>query len=563
MHQSLLPFNDGQPVVAIATESKGVVYTRSWVVELLLDLAGYTAEMNLVDSLAVEPSAGEGAFLVPMVQRLVASCRRQNRPFLDCASSLIAYELNDASAISARRVIESFLENEGIHPNDAVELASGWIHSGDYLHENSRLPGADYIVGNPPYIRLEEIPIETARHYRDLYPTMRGRADLYVAFFEAALRQLRPGGVCGYICADRWMLNQYGANLRQLVTARFGVEFVVEMHNAQAFHEDVSAYPAITVIRRGSQASAVVASISTGIGLTDGNLLARSLRSATFVEPGLVPEGLTQAVVDRWFTGSDPWPCHPPRRLVLLRQLEDRFGPLESKATGTKVGIGVATGLDQVYITKAAAAVEEARLLPLALAQDTVTGQFTWSGHRLVNPWDDAGLVRLDDFPRLRAYFDQHEDPLRKRNVASRNPQNWYRTIDRVNLALTRQPKLYIPDIKDRLNPVLDRGETYPHHNLYFIVSDLWDLEVLGGLLMSAIGQLFVEAYGVRMRGGYLRFQAQYLRRIRVPQPEEISPEQARQLVAAFRTRDRDLASGTAREVYQVDALDLEGIHGY
>jgi adenine-specific DNA-methyltransferase len=30
---------------------------------------------------------------------------------------------------------------------------------------------------------------------------------------------------------------------------------------------------------------------------------------------------------------------------------------------------------------------------------------------------------------------------------------------------------------------VLDRGETYPHHNLYFIESDTWDLEVLGGLL--------------------------------------------------------------------------------
>jgi adenine-specific DNA-methyltransferase len=50
---------------------------------------------------------------------------------------------------------------------------------------------------------------------------------------------------------------------------------------------------------------------------------------------------------------------------------------------------------------------------------------------------------------------------------------------------------------------VLDNGETYPHHNLYFIQSDDWDLEVLGGLLMSTIGQFFVESYGVRMRGGY------------------------------------------------------------
>ena len=72
------------------------------------------------------------------------------------------------------------------------------------------------------------------------------------------------------------------------------------------------------------------------------------------------------------------------------------------------------------------------------------------------------------------------------------------------------------------INPVLEPGGHYPHHNLYYIVSDKWDLEVLGGLLLSTIGQAFVEAYCVRMRGGTLRFQAQYLRQIRVPQPDSI-----------------------------------------
>ena len=68
----------------------------------------------------------------------------------------------------------------------------------------------------------------------------------------------------------------------------------------------------------------------------------------------------------------------------------------------------------------------------------------------------------------------------------------------------------------------MDRGEGESHHNLYFIQSGEWDLEVLGGLLMSKVGQFFIESYGVRMRGGYLRFQAQYLRRIRVPAPKDL-----------------------------------------
>ena len=58
----------------------------------------------------------------------------------------------------------------------------------------------------------------------------------------------------------------------------------------------------------------------------------------------------------------------------------------------------------------------------------------------------------------------------------------------------------------------------------------MWDLEVLGGLLISAIGQFFVESYGVRMRGGYFRFQAQYLRRIRVPDPKTLYEDSSKSI---------------------------------
>ena len=123
---------------------------------------------------------------------------------------------------------------------------------------------------------------------------------------------------------------------------------------------------------------------------------------------------------------------------------------------------------------------------------------------------------------------------------------------------LAAKPKLYIADIKEVLNPVLDRGGTYPHHNLNFIESDEWDLEVLGGLLMSAVGQFFVESYGVRMRGGYWRFQAQYLRRIRVPDPKSLTAAQVEGLRDAFRLRDRAHATRVALEVYGIEKPDME-----
>lgn len=139
--------------------------------------------------------------------------------------------------------------------------------------------------------------------------------------------------------------------------------------------------------------------------------------------------------------------------------------------------------------------------------------------------------------------------------MAKRNPEAWHRTIDKIDEQLYRQPKLYISDIKNTLFPVLDRGETYPDHNLYFITSDAWDLEIIGGLLLSDIGTFFIACYGVRMRGGYLRMQAQYLRKIRVPAPTAITPLQADALRLAFRTRDVAAATAAAVQVYDIAHL--------
>jgi hypothetical protein len=236
----------------------------------------------------------------------------------------------------------------------------------------------------------------------------------------------------------------------------------------------------------------------------------------------------------------------------VLQRLEDDFRPLQDESTGTKVGIGVATGNDRVYITTDSTIVEPSRLLPLAMAADTRSGTLQWSGHYLIDPWDENGLVDLTEYPLLQAYFGDHQSDLLERSIAKRNSRDWYRTIDRVNHQLTTHHKLYFPDMKMVSNPTLDRGETYPHHNLYYLVSDSWDLEVLGGLLLSRVAQLFIEAYCVKMRGGTLRFQAQYLRRIRVPGPTSISEALAQRLRTAFRNRDADEATKAAIEAYDI-----------
>ena len=64
------------------------------------------------------------------------------------------------------------------------------------------------------------------------------------------------------------MRNQHGGELRELVTSAYSVDYVLEMHDADAFDEEVDAYPAITILRRGEHGGTVVgiadASVETG-----------------------------------------------------------------------------------------------------------------------------------------------------------------------------------------------------------------------------------------------------------------------------------------------------------
>ena len=109
------------------------------------------------------------------------------------------------------------------------------------------------MVGNPPYIRLEAVPKERSDAYRRRASTMGGRADVYIGFYEHGLLSLRDGGALGFICADRWMRNAYGARLRELVASGWSVDAIVSMTGVDAFEEEVDAYPAITVLRRSAQ----------------------------------------------------------------------------------------------------------------------------------------------------------------------------------------------------------------------------------------------------------------------------------------------------------------------
>jgi hypothetical protein len=326
-----------------------------------------------------------------------------------------------------------------------------------------------------------------------------------------------------------------------------------EMHGVDAFAASVSAYPAITLIRNGNQGRVLYASAQTSLDAHGGERLKDWFTRET---PGAVSDPMFSAcVLPDWFRTDEIWPSGSPEVLAFLEDMAERFQPLEDTATSTKVGIGIATGADDVFITNDAQGIEPEQLIPLLTSADITTGRVQWQGEYLVNPWDEAGqLVELMAYPKLKAYFLQHAVVLKKRHVAQKQQHRWYATIDKVHRGLRDRPKLVLQDMSSTISPVLDT-QHYPHHNLYWITSTGWDLEVLGGLLLSEVAELFVRAYGVKMRNGTMRFQSQYLRMIRVPAPDSLNEDLNSALKQAFRERDRAGATRAALRAYGLNAL--------
>ena len=531
----------------------GEVFTRRWVVELILDLVGYTADRSLHRLVLVEPACGSGAFLRVVAERLSASCRKHGVDLSAARDAVQALDLLPRNVAKAKAIVTSTFLADGWTEDEAVMVAEGWVHAADFLLRWHEPETVDFVVGNPPYVRLEHMAAERSDAYRSLWTTMGGRSDIYVGFIEKGLGLLREGGRLGYICADRWMRNQYGASLRQLIGEHYAVETVISMHDVEAFEESVSAYPAITVLANHPQDEVVLVDTTQHF---DEDAARETAQYAMHRDVSVLhSKAFTAALLPHWFRGTESWPHGSPERLAMIEYLSDNFPPLEDPATQTRVGIGVATGADGVYVVDHEVDVEPDRLLPLSMVRDIATGSFEWSGHYLVNPWDERGLVDLADYPRLERYFERHKSGLKKRNVAMKRPATWFRTIDRVHPALTEKPKLLLQDMRLTIHPVLDEGTAYPHHNLYYVVSDGWDLKVLGGLLLSDVANAFIEAYAVKMRGGTLRFQAQYLRRIRVPDPSTISEADRGRLAAAFEKRDRATATRVALHLYGLEGL--------
>lgn len=110
----------------------------------------------------------------------------------------------------------------------------------------------EFVVGNPPYVRVQKIPEHVKEEWEGKYQWTEGNYDLYVPFFERSVRSpvrggwLAPNGKLGFIISDRFLNADYGRTLRERLPKMLRIDLLMDFRDTRIFADALN-YPAILI----------------------------------------------------------------------------------------------------------------------------------------------------------------------------------------------------------------------------------------------------------------------------------------------------------------------------
>lgn len=233
-------------------KSEGQYMTPDPIVSMILHASGYTGQLILTKNV-MEPSFGEGAFLRNIVTQLIIEGRKSGLSETEIAEIINSrvYGIEKDRNLYHRAIdrLNHLLDAFGI-PNVAWDN----LICGDTLIEYKSYVGAmDYVVGNPPYVRVHNLQPQ----YRALAKEFRfanGIIDLYVVFYEIGMMMLNDTGKLGFISPNSFLQNTSQQAFRNYLAESGYLSAIYDFKTSTIF-DDADTYTCICILNKDQHRS--------------------------------------------------------------------------------------------------------------------------------------------------------------------------------------------------------------------------------------------------------------------------------------------------------------------
>lgn len=228
----------------------GQVFTPNWLVDYMLDLIEYNGD-SILDKKILEPSCGDGAFLVEITRRYITTALKSGFNCEEIKELLEEYILGiELDEVYYRKCIERLNEVAAQYEIYGVK----WnVINGDAL----RLEGfneLDIVIGNPPYIRVHNLPIADREFIKENFASCsQGNIDIYVAFYELAYRKIKEDGVVCYVTPNSFMRTRNAMLFREYIKKNNAIHTFVDFKDKKIF--SAATYNAIMVLTKQKDSS--------------------------------------------------------------------------------------------------------------------------------------------------------------------------------------------------------------------------------------------------------------------------------------------------------------------
>jgi len=433
-----------------------------------------------------------------------------------------------------------------------------------------RSGGFDAIIGNPPYVRMEEFK-EIKAYLKTHYQSHEERADFYTYFIERGLSLLNPRGLFGMIVSNKFAVAKYGRPLRETLEHNALIKEITDFAGANVFKgATVRTFILLACKRLNSK------KIKTRYIPVPKSDLFKQIEYGSLTVTDYANSAETYLAEGQ--LSSSPWELIAADISKLLKRLSNNF-PSLTHYYGWRPLFGIKTGLNEAFV------VDDATRLRLIEADEKSTNVIKpFLFGKDLKPYSIQNEKRYviylhpqknpKDFPAIKQHLEKYRPELIKRA----SNQDWYELQQPAVslLPLLKKPKIVYPIIAPEPRFALDTEGFLVNDKLFVLPSD--SLYLLG-LLNSSLARLFFSSICARLEGSgdcYYEYRAQFVERFPVPNLDlkiahnkflhdkmvnfvETITDSKRHLEKSLNDRDRDFYENKYRSLQaQIDSLVYE-----